>query len=165
MALFSARRLLRSGVIQLNAPPAVVFPLFTPAGERLWVPGWEPAYLSPASGETQLDMVFRTQHHEYGDAIWSLIARDPERHQVSYLRVAPASHVARVDVSCAEAPQGAAEATVSYTFTGLTEAGNAAIAAYSEPFYAAWLQGWAVAINAALAAGAVAAARGPLPEP
>jgi hypothetical protein len=37
-----------------------VFPLFTPAGEKLWVEGWDPEFLHPTSGETCEGMVFRT---------------------------------------------------------------------------------------------------------
>ena len=33
---------------------------FTPRGEEQWLPGWEPVYLSPASGQTEEGMVFTT---------------------------------------------------------------------------------------------------------
>jgi hypothetical protein len=33
---------------RLDAPRALVFPLFTARGEREWAPGWEPLMLSGA---------------------------------------------------------------------------------------------------------------------
>lgn len=50
----------RAHHIDLAAPPAEVFPLFTPAGEKLWIREWDPRYLHPASGETRQGMVFTT---------------------------------------------------------------------------------------------------------
>lgn len=154
MTPFHALRLTRTGVIRLNAPPAVVFPLFTPEGERQWAPGWDPTSIYPASGEATCDMVFSTKHHDQSDMIWAMIAYDQEDFAVSYLRVAPTSHSARIDVRCAGAGGETTGATVSYCFTGLTEAGNAYVAQYTEAHYRAWLQGWETAINDALAARA-----------
>jgi hypothetical protein len=39
-----------------------VFPLFTSAGEKLWVEGRDPEFLYPTSGETCDGMVFKTHH-------------------------------------------------------------------------------------------------------
>jgi hypothetical protein len=152
MTTFQALRLTRTGVIRLNAPPAVAFPLFTPEGERQWAPGWDPTAIYPASGEATRDMVFSTKDHDQSDIIWSMVAYDQDGFAVSYLRVAPTSHVARIDVRCAEAEGETADATVSYCFTGLTEAGNAYVAQYTEAHYRAWLQVWASTINNVLAA-------------
>ena len=38
--------------IVLSGSIACVFLLFTPAGEKLWVEGWDPEFLHPTSGET-----------------------------------------------------------------------------------------------------------------
>lgn len=64
MSKFEARHVQRSHTIVLNGVPEVVFPLFTPAGEKLWVDDWDPVYLYPASGETQEGMVFSTGHDD-----------------------------------------------------------------------------------------------------
>lgn len=53
MSKFEARHVQRSHTFVLNGAPEVVFPLFTPAGEKLWVDGWDPVYLHPATGDTQ----------------------------------------------------------------------------------------------------------------
>jgi muconolactone delta-isomerase len=45
MTSVTPMRLTRSATIQLNAGPATVFPLFTPLGERLWVPDWNPTII------------------------------------------------------------------------------------------------------------------------
>lgn len=54
VAGFTPAHATRSAAIHLHAPADRVFPLFTPEGERLWVPGWNPRYLWPANGAAQV---------------------------------------------------------------------------------------------------------------
>ena len=39
--------------IELPVPADRGLRFFTPAGERLWVPGWSPRHLHPADGRTE----------------------------------------------------------------------------------------------------------------
>jgi hypothetical protein len=65
-----------------------VFHLFTPAGEKLWVEGWDPEFLHPTSGETCDGMVFRTSHG--GEiTLWACIDWSPSAYRVRYARVTP----------------------------------------------------------------------------
>lgn len=150
---FRALRRACSSTIHLAAAPAVVFPLFTPQGERAWVPDWDPHNIYPHSGEAELDGVFATAHVEDAPTIWTIVEYAPDRGRIAYVRVAPASHVAHITVDCREALPDATEATISYVFTGLSEAGNAYVARHSEDHYRHWLLEWQAAINAYLARG------------
>lgn len=146
MIPFTPLRLTRTTTIHLNAPPATVFPLFTPLGERLWVPDWNPTMIYPASGELELDAVFTTAHGDGAPTVWTVVEATQEEYRVSYVRVAPDTHVARITVQCAEEDQ-ATRATVTYVFTALTEQGNAYVAQFTEQHYQHWLQGWEAGIN------------------
>lgn len=148
---FRALRRTCSSTIHLVAVPTIVFPLFTPQGERAWVPGWEPHSIYPHTGEAELDGVFATVHGEDDPTIWTIVDYAPDQGRIAYVRVAPASHVAHIIVHCREAPPDASEATISYVFTGLSEAGNAYVARHSEAHYQHWLFEWQAAINAYLA--------------
>jgi hypothetical protein len=76
--------------IVLSGSIDCVFPLFTPAGEKLWVEGWDPEFLHPTSGEICEGMVFRTSHR--GEVtLWACINWSPSAHRVRYARVTPAS--------------------------------------------------------------------------
>jgi hypothetical protein len=150
MITFTPLRLTRSATIQLNAGPATVFPLFTPLGEKLWVPDWNPTIIYPASGDIELGAVFTTPHASGAPMVWTVVEAMPEHFRVAYVRVAPESHVAQISVQCAEAAPGSTDATVTYVFTGLSAQGNAYVAQHTESHYQQWIQQWETAINAYL---------------
>jgi hypothetical protein len=63
--------------IVLDGTPEIVFPMFTPEGEELWVEGWAPDYLHPAGVRaTSQDMVFRTRHGGE-ETLWSCDTASP----------------------------------------------------------------------------------------
>jgi hypothetical protein len=136
--------------IAVDLPVDRAFPLFTPKGEEAWVPGWRPEYLSPASGETAEEMLFRTGSGEE-TTIWTCLKCEPELWHARYLRITPASRAAIVDVRCR--PDGLARsiARVSYVFVALTEAGAQSIAAMTAEHFAVSIDQWALLIQASLA--------------
>lgn len=140
----------RSATLHLDAPPARVFPLFEPEGERQWVSGWAPRYLWPADGAARVGTTFLTQH-EGCETTWMLVVHDPGR-QVIYSRVTAGLTAVRVEVRCAPAGEGTA-ATVRYDYVGLTPAGNASIAQMTEARYREWMKEWECAINTYLTTG------------
>jgi len=140
----------RSATIHLHAPPDRVFPLFTPEGERLWVPGWLPRYLWPTDGAAQVGMTFLTEH-EGRETTWMVADFDPGRRAV-YTRVTTGLSAVRVEVLCAPDGDGTA-ANIRYDYVGLTPAGNASIEQITETRYAEWMDEWERAVNAYLATG------------
>jgi hypothetical protein len=147
---FQAAHITRSAQIRLAAAPNVTFPLFEPLGERAWVEGWDPQPLFPASGEAMEGAVFLTQHPGEPATIWSIVVYDPEQHCVAYLRVTPNNRIGRVEVSCTPEGDAATLATVTYTFTALTEAGNVYLAHFTAEHYADYIASWETDINAYL---------------
>lgn len=141
-----ANHVTRAHHILLDAPPAVVFPLFTPAGEKLWIREWDPRYLHPASGETQQGMVFTTGA---GDDLtyWGLVDYDPQRHRARYARVTPASRFGFVEVACTAQGAGT-RVEVTYTFTALTDAGNAFLEQFTEASFSGLIEDWKAKIEA-----------------
>jgi len=134
------------GAIRLLAPLDIVFELFSPLGEKLWVPGWAPELLHPPGTSWAAGLIFRTRD-ETGDAIWVVTRLDRAAHEVEYHRVEPARYVARVAVRCAALAPEATEATIEYEFVGLSNQGNAEIAAMTQETYAQKMARWTVWIN------------------
>jgi len=147
MNTFSAVRIVRTASIRLAAPPEIVFPLFGPLEEQRWAADWRPAFLYPPSGQAQRNAVFVADHGDGTPAIWTIVEYAPAAYRIAYLRVHPATHVARIDIGCTADGEGATRADVAYTFTGLSAPGNAYIETFSEEYYAAWLRAWEEAIN------------------
>ena len=140
-----------TGAIVLDGPIQRVFPLFSPLGERAWVPGWNPEILSPRGAEWEQGMVFRTASEDT-EAVWVVAEFDQRAHRVVYYRTEPGRLVARVEVSCQEVDQQRTRAMVTYSYVGLSDAGNAHIDEWSESAYASKMAHWQEAINGSLGA-------------
>jgi hypothetical protein len=76
--------------IVLSGSIDCVFPLFTPASEKLWVEGWDPEFLHPRSGETCEGDGVPNQPRRRSRAL-GLPRLEPSAHRVRCARVTPAS--------------------------------------------------------------------------
>lgn len=146
---FSASHVRRSHTILLKASIGRVFPLFTPIGEKSWVRDWNPRFLHPPDGETRAGMVFTTGHGGE-ETFWSLVDLDEQAHRARYARVTPSSRFGFVEVACEPAGPQRTRSTVTYTYTALSEAGNAYIAALTEEEFRRMIDTWQSEINAYL---------------
>ncbi|MDB4948834.1 MAG: hypothetical protein JWM27_1483 [Gemmatimonadetes bacterium] len=148
---FAALRAVRTATIHLHASPDRVFRLFTPEGERAWVPGWDPVHRHPAGGGIEPGAVFVTRGHGAEvETVWMVTRYDPAALHATYNRVTPGLHAVVVDVACVGAAEGGTLARVGYTYTALSEDGNATIARQTDGAYAAMMGEWESAINAYL---------------
>lgn len=131
--MFSANHATAEHTITLPLSADEAFPLFTPEGERLWIEDWNPHYFYPANGETIVGMVFTTGHG--GETTyWTLVDFDNVAHMARYARVTPGSRSVIVAVKCEAAGALETRVIVRYSLTALSEAGNAAIAAFVEGY-------------------------------
>jgi hypothetical protein len=142
--MFAAKSVEQRGGFRLSAPPSAVFDLFSPLGEKLWVPEWDPELIHPPGFAWDRGLIFRTRE-ERGEAIWLVTAFDRARHAVEYHRVETGRYVARVSVQCRDHADLQTDVDVAYSFVGLSEAGNREIQAMSAQSYeekmVRW-QGW-----------------------
>ena len=150
MKAFIAEARELTGTLSIPAPIEAVFELFSPLGERAWVPGWDPELLHPPGVLWQPGQVFRTRE-ETGDAIWIVTRPDRDAHQVEYHRVEPDRYVARVRVRCIASGDASTKVTTAYAFVGLTREGNGEIAAMTVDAYAEKMNRWQEWICAHLA--------------
>ena len=89
--------------ISLPLPVVDCFFLFTPIGEKEWVPGWEPRFLWPTDGHTREGMVFLTGQGPE-ESFWTVTDFDQARHYARYCRITPGSRSVLVETN---APQPA----------------------------------------------------------
>ena len=135
--------------IRIAAPADAAFMFFTPAGESLWVPHWQPRYLHPADGATCAGMAFTTGE---GDefTLWSVAQFDRAARRACYARTTPASRMGLVRIACDPVDQHRCEVTVEYDMTALNEQGEAALAAYEGQAFRDMIDGWGESIGARL---------------
>jgi hypothetical protein len=138
---FTARSMELSGGFTLPLALEAAFELFSPLGEKRWVPGWDPELVHPPGVAWERGQIFRTCE-ERGDAIWVVSALDRVRHEVEYHRVEAGRYVARVEVRCSDSAGGRTAVHVTYTFVGLSEVGNRDIEAMSAPAYEEKMRRW-----------------------
>ena len=146
MSDFQARSVELTGGFRIEGSVAQIFPLFSPLGEKLWVPGWSPELLHPLGASWERGLVFRTRE-ERGDAIWVVTHLDREGHAVEYHRIEAGRYLARVAVRCVPRGERETEVHVAYTFVGLSETGNAEIAFMTPEAYEQKMERWKVWIG------------------
>ena len=111
-----------------------VFPLFSPLGERSWVPGWNPEIVHPPEAEWEEDMVFRSGGTLH-DAVWTVTRLDVSTFSVSYFRVEGTDLTAHIDVECRPVSAESTEVSVRYAFVALSEKGESEIETMSQGDY------------------------------
>jgi hypothetical protein len=133
----------------VNGPLETVFPLFGPVREKEWAAGWDPEVLYPPTGVLEEHMVFITESHRghEPDSTWTLSRYCPDQAFIEYTVFAP-GRLWRIAIQCSEVPgEEATKAEITYTYTGLTEEGNATNERALEAMYRCDLKDWEEAIN------------------
>lgn len=116
---------------------------FTPEGERMWVPGWEPAYATGQASESP-GTVFTTVVDGV-ETIWVIIGIDRVAGRAAYARITPGHHAGTVRVRCSEAPSGRTVARVDYDMSPLSE-DPGVLDHFAQPEFGRMLRGWSVLI-------------------
>ena len=120
-----------------------VFSLFSPEGEKLWVPGWE--YVN-IMGTTSLheDYVFLTKNHDHAasDAIWLVKKYEPDIYRVQYYKIEPEEKVGVVTVTCEKLAEESTSVQVTYTYIGLSKHGNKFVEGFTENGYEEFIGDW-----------------------
>ena len=133
----------RTQFFEIPVPVAELFPLFSPEGEKLWVPGWD---YQNVMGTTELfeDYVFLTETHDHGaqKAIWLVKRYEPNVHFVQYYRIEPEEKVGVVTVVCTELEENRTKVQVTYKYMALFPSGEQFISGFSEEFYAEFIKEW-----------------------
>jgi len=141
----------RSGRLAFDAPVAVVFPLFTPLGEKHWAKGWDPEILYPREREVAEGMVFRTLEGESVEHLWTVTRYEPKNYVIAYNVVAPGVMVRRIEVRCRAAGANRTEVMMNDSYVGLSEEGNSVVEGLTESAYAGKMKHWQEAIGGYLA--------------
>jgi len=128
---------------QIEQPVDVVFPLFSPEGEKYWVPGWD---YKNIMGSTDLfeDYIFVTENHDHAasDAIWLVKNYDPGSHSVVFYKVEPEEKVGIITVICDAISHSKTCVSVAYEYIALSEEGNKFVAGFTNDEYKKFIEEW-----------------------
>lgn len=140
----------RSTTIGVPLPPAEALALFTPEGEREWVPGWDPeAIHAPGGSLSRQGAVFRTRHGGE-ETVWLVQRVAPRIGAADYVRVTPGNRLGTVHVRCRDDGSGGSAVEVTYRLTALSAEGVEVLEAVTEEAFAADVGEWEKAIDGLL---------------
>lgn len=139
-------RVTTTGSFFIPMPCEQAFDLFTAAGERAWVSGWDPIILGDLPQTSGLVFLTGSAAHE---TIWIVIGSDPQTCSHRYCRVTPGVHAGIVEVRlCSEA--GGSRVQVGYDMTALPGAPPDCLDQYGEERFTEMLADWSKMIRSAL---------------
>ena len=112
------------GSFELALSAESAFPLFSPEGERIWVPGWNPTPVFPVDDGVrwQTDAVF-TLEREGELLTWWIVDVDLSALRASYVYFAP-GRVVRVNVQVESTGARKCRVNVTYLITATTTEGK-----------------------------------------
>ncbi len=141
-------RSIASGRFRLSLPAREAIWLFTPEGERSWVPGWSPTY--PAGRPSETPGTVFTTTADGSKTIWVVHAIDTDRYTAEYARVTPGCHAGTVRISCADTSAGRCVVSVTYDLTLLPGGDPKAFDAYRDASFEGMMSRWSEAIRSSL---------------
>ena len=127
----------------IDQPVEDLFPLFSPEGEKLWVPGWDYENIM-GTADLAEDYIFLTRRHDHlsGKAIWLVKKYDPASYLIEYYRVEPEDKVGVVTVQCFSRGPALTDVQVSYKYIALSEKGRHFIKNFTADTYTAFINQW-----------------------
>jgi hypothetical protein len=132
----------------MPVPIEELFPLFSPEGEKLWVPGWD---YTDVMGTPDLaeDYVFLTESHDHAtsEAIWVVKRYDPANWRVEFYKIEPGNKAGVVKVSCKALGEVQTEVQVGYKYIALSADGEAFISGFTEAAYQEFIAEWQVLLS------------------
>jgi hypothetical protein len=137
-------RRVQSGHFEVDLPAQEAIALFTPEGEKGWVPGWNPTYPVGEPSETP-GTVFTTDV-DGQETIWLVQIIDTNEGRVAYSRVTPGNHAGTVQVSCEDAPDGGCVVSVTYDMSLLPGGASTELDAYDDGPFETMINDWSRAI-------------------
>ena len=128
---------------ELNVCAEKLFPLFSPEGEKNWVPGWD---YTNIMGTTELseDYIFLTKNHDHkkADAVWLVKKYDPKSYFVQFYKIEPKEKVGIITVQCFSLSPEKAKIQVSYKYTALSKSGETFVSGFNKNEYDAFIKEW-----------------------
>lgn len=150
---FNAKRVTRGYRQKIDAPPENVFPLLCPVREAEWLDGWHFRMIHSESGLVEDGAVFCTPQAEESDTVWIVTRHDAAQHKVEFARFTPGSRICVLRIAVTAADGNASFVDISYTYTGLTDAGNEFVAGFTEEKFLDAMRFWERSMNHFLATG------------
>jgi hypothetical protein len=150
---FTAKRITRSYKQTINAPPGAVFPLLCPVREAEWLDGWRYEMIHSESGLAEEGCVFTTPGDGEEDTVWIVSRYHRENHFIQFTRFTPGSRTCVLKIAVTPKDSTDSNVDITYTYTGITDDGNAWIDNFTEDTFLEAVKFWESSMNHFLETG------------
>ena len=150
---FRSKRVTRVYSQTINATPEKVFPLLCPVREAEWLDGWQYDMIYSDSGLVEEGAVFSTPYEGEEDTVWIVTKHDPRNHEIVFARYTPNSRTCVLEIAVKPKDENSSTVDISYTYTGITQAGNDFIDKFSEDAFLEAVTFWEKSMNYFLETG------------
>ena len=150
---FSPQRVTRTYRQTIHAPADEVFPLLCPVREAEWLDGWSYQMIYSRSGVVEEGAVFSTTSPGEPDTVWVVTCHNPEQRRIVFSRFTPESRTCVLTIHVQPKEEHRSSVDISYTYTGLSPAGNAFIDSFTQEEFLAAVTFWERSMNHFLATG------------
>ena len=149
----TAKRIERTASFIVKASVEKVFPLFGPIREKEWAAGWEPQVIYSQHPEVEEHMIFKTasNNSDEKEYMWVVAQYKPAQFFIEY-QVSTHQRIWFITVEC-KPQQENTVVSVTYLYTGLTDAGSRINQESLAKMFAHDLKDWEEAINYYLSTG------------
>jgi hypothetical protein len=137
----------------INARPEKVFPLLCPVREAEWLDGWRYDMIYSESGLIEEGAVFSTPQEGEEDTVWIVTRHDPSEREVEFVRFTRESRVCVLKIAVRPKESHGSHVDISYTYTGITPAGNDFIDNFTEEGFLDAVTFWEKSMNHYLETG------------
>jgi hypothetical protein len=136
-------RVKHSADFQIDQPAEILYPLFSPEGEKLWVPGWDYENIM-GSENMHEDFIFLTKKHDHAasKAIWLVKKYIPSEYLVEFYRVEPGEKVGVIAVECSPLSEARSKVNVTYEYIAISEKGKDFISSFTSQVYEEFIGEW-----------------------
>lgn len=126
--------------------------MYCPVKEARWCEGWDPIVVYSESGLAEPDCVFVTPDGE-SEATWFVTVYDPAQGVVEMVKHTPGVTFVKLRISLDPVTVKTTQASISYSYTALSQAGDQVLEAFTEESYKTMMQAWEAAMNHYLKTG------------
>jgi len=150
---FKPQKMTREYRQTINALPEKVFPLLCPVREAEWLDGWRYHMIYSESGLVEEGAVFSTPFEGEEDTVWMVTKHDTKTHAVEFARFTHNSRTCLLRIAVKPKDESSSYVYVSYTYTGITPAGNDFINGFTEEVFLEAVTFWEKSMNYFLKTG------------
>ena len=137
-----------TGRFELTLSAVAAIGLFTPEGERAWVPDWDPAYPDGVASETPGTVFSTAASGVHTD--WVIIQIDRSSCHAAYARLTPGRHAGFVSVRISDTGPDSCAVEVAYDMTLLEGATPSLLEPYAPSEFDTVMREWRDLVEAHL---------------